>query len=357
MRLKNAEVLRQKARRIEHKHHAKQKGDDARTIHVEIGAQHHIPAAANHQHIDKGRAKVDRGHDEGLRKLHAGCQIANPAGAFFKPRGLDLFLVRYLDRAHSAHGFLDPAHVIAKRMFGLALNLFDAGRDEIHHPDDERQHQNGGGEQHRVLVDQIARHDHHRHRIAQGVGGREADEMPKLLGLRHKALNDLAGFGALEIGKIQIHHMLDQIAAHFKDRAVAYPDGDARHEIAHGAAHSEEKKHCKTDHAQFTRRAVVENHPEATFGDRQELLIDHALHKDHDKHQQEPGRALFQVSAPKPTQVVAVSGRIKRHFDLGGLLGHAVGPVRSGMSGLLIEGSARKVIPLLRKTVEARDQG
>jgi hypothetical protein len=149
----------------------------------------------------------------------------------------------------------------------------------------------------------------------------------------------------------------DQVTAHFKDRAVAEPDGEARYEISHGAAHNEENEHRQTDHRQLTRRAIVENHPKTVFGDRQELLIDHTLHEDHDKHQQEPGRPLFQVGAPKPAQVVAVRGRIKRQFDLGGRFGHAVGPVRSGMSNLLIEGSARKVIPLLRKSQVGPDHG
>ncbi len=67
--LERDEELRHPATRIEDEDEADQEGDDPGTVDVEIGAQHHVSAAADHQHVDEGRGQIDIGQDHGLRGL------------------------------------------------------------------------------------------------------------------------------------------------------------------------------------------------------------------------------------------------------------------------------------------------
>jgi hypothetical protein len=231
---------------------------------------------------------------------------------------------------------------VRQRPLGLSLRLLHPVGDEVHHPDDEGQHDNGGCEQDGVLPDQVARHDHHGHRIAHRPGGREAEEHAKLLRLRHQPVNDLARLGALEIGEVERHQMSDQVTPHLEDRLVRQPHRHQRHEVRHQPAHREKEEDAKTDQHELPDLAAFENHPQAAFGHRQELLIDQPLDQDHHENRPQPGRALFQVALPEPAQVAAVLGRKDRLAFFLGFVGH--GRPSTGFR-LPIVGSGGKVSP------------
>ena len=229
--LQPGQEIGHRARRFKHQRQAQQKGDDPGAVHVVIGAEHHVSAAADHQHVGKSRHQVHRRQNQRLGRLQANRQVLDDARRPDQPVAFILFLAGNLDGAHAVGHFLDAVHVGAQRVFGAGHDVLDRLADELHHQQDDRHHHHGGGEQQRRAIQKVTRHDYHRGCIAHRIGRLQPDELAEVLGLVDQPQDDFPGVGAFEIGEIQRHQVADQVRAQLLHRIRGHPDRQARHHV------------------------------------------------------------------------------------------------------------------------------